>query len=284
MSSLLLTILFSTLIILLFRLVNQFKIDELGTIAFNYLSAAVLGYYIWPAEDSPQQLLEKPWFIPALFIGVSFIVTFFLLSRSTARVGVALSAVASRMSVIIPVIAGFLLFSDSLTTMKMLGILLTFISFYFVMKPKGDVKLNWKFVVLPLLLLIGIGVNDTAMKYMQHHYFDGDESQFLMVVFFVSFLIGMVILILRMVKQKRGPGWWSLLTGLILGLLNFGAAFFLIRSMSHFETSVIFPVVNMSVVVLSAMIGFLVFKEKLSRVNWMGMAMALVAILMITSG
>ena len=142
MADLFLSILFSTLIILVFKITNHYRIDELGTIAFNYLSATVLGYAVWPTDDSPLKLIEKEWFFHAVIIGVFFIVTFFLLSRSTARVGIALSAVASRMSVIIPVIAGFVLFGDSLSWLKLTGILITFASFYFVIKPKDVVKLN----------------------------------------------------------------------------------------------------------------------------------------------
>ena len=72
--------------------------------------------------------------------------------------------------------------------------------------------------------------------------------------------------------------------GLILGLLNFGATYFLLLAMSHFESSVLFPTVNMSVVVLSALTGLILFHEKLSRVNWIGIGLAVLAILMITSG
>ena len=114
---------------------------------------------------------------------------------------------------------------------KLLGIGLAVGSFYLVLKPKGKMKIDWKFAVLPILLLVGIGINDTAMKYLQHHYFDGDESQFLTVVFFVAFLIGSIALIIQSIEINRAPRWNSIIMGFILGLLNFGATYFLIISM-----------------------------------------------------
>ena len=283
MIALVLTIIFSTLIILLFRLVDKYNVDELGTIAFNYLFATTFGLLVWRNEQSISELADKHWIGPALLIGVLFIVTFFLLSKSTARTGMAITAVASRMSVLIPVIAGFFLFNDSASIVKLSGIGLAIGSFYLVMKPKGELKLDWKFAILPLLLLIGIGVNDTAMKYLQHHYFNGDESQFLTVVFFVAFVIGSVVLSFRSLKKKQFPRWSSVFLGFLLGLLNFGSTYFLIISMSNFESSVLFPIVNMSVVVLSAITGLILFHEKLSKMNWFGIGLAIIAILMITS-
>lgn len=283
MIALILTILFSTLIILLFRLVDKYNLDELGTITFNYFFATAFGLLVWRNEQSIAELADKQWTVPALIIGVLFIVTFFLLSKSTARTGMAITAVASKMSVVIPVIAGFYLFNDSVSIIKLSGIGLVIGSFYLVMKPKGELKIDWKFAILPLLLLVGIGVNDTAMKYLQHHYFDGDESQFLTVVFFVAFVIGSVVLIIRSLKEKRFPAWSSIFMGFLLGLFNFGATYFLIISMSYFESSVLFPIVNMSVVVLSAFIGLILFHEKLSKMNWFGIGLAIIAILMITS-
>lgn len=283
MIALILTILFSTLIILLFRLVDKYNLDELGTITFNYFFATAFGLLVWRNEQSIAELADKQWTVPALIIGVLFIVTFFLLSKSTARTGMAITAVASKMSVVIPVIAGFYLFNDSVSIIKLSGIGLVIGSFYLVMKPKGELKIDWKFAILPLLLLVGIGVNDTAMKYLQHHYFDGDESQFLTVVFFVAFVIGSVVLIIRSLKEKRFPAWSSIFMGFLLGLFNFGATYFLIISMSYFESSVLFPIVNMSVVVLSAFIGLILFHEKLSKMNWVGIGLAIIAILMITS-
>lgn len=283
MIALILTIIFSTLIILLFRLVDKYKMDELGTITFNYFFATAFGLLVWRNEQSMAELEDKQWLGPALLIGVFFIVTFFLLSKSTARTGMAITAVASRMSVLIPVIAGFYLFNDSASIVKLLGIGLAIGSFYLVMKPKGELKIDWKFAILPLLLLIGIGVNDTAMKYLQHHYFHEDESQFLIVVFFVAFVIGSVVLFIRSLKERQFPQWSSVFMGFLLGLLNFGATYFLIISMSYFESSVLFPIVNMSVVVLSAITGLLLFHEKLSRLNWFGIGLAIIAILMITS-
>ncbi|MCP4553311.1 MAG: hypothetical protein GY834_15005 [Bacteroidetes bacterium] len=48
-----------------------------------------------------------------------------------------------------------------------------------------------------------------------------------------------------------------------------------------FESNVLFPLQNVGIVMLTAIIGLLVFKEKLSVINWIGIFVSVLAILLI---
>lgn len=283
MLELFLTILISTLIIVTFRLMQKFKVDELETIVWNYFFATLLGVLVWRESLTLETFTEKPWFGLALLIGVFFIITFFLLSRSTVKVGLAITAVSSRMSVVIPVIAGFLLFQDKLSFLKIVGIVLALFSFYLIFKPKSKMNFNLKKATLPFLLFLGIGTIDTLMKYIEHHYLVNDESLFLTVAFFVALCIGILLVLQQMIFKKKKLSLKGLLAGLILGSLNFGTTYFFIRSMKHFDTTVLFPVVNVSIVALTSLLGVVFFHEKLSKINWAGILMAILAILLIST-
>lgn len=282
MLELFLTILISALVIITFRLLDKFKVDELESIVWNYFFASLLGLFVWKESLTPETFTEKPWFGLALLIGVFFIITFFLLSRSAVKAGLAITAVASRMSVIIPVTAGFILFQDKITILKIVGILLALFSFYLIFKPKGKMKFEFRNAILPLLLFIGIGTNDTMMKYIEQNYLNGDESLFLTVAFLMAFCIGCLLILEKIVFKKKKISLKGLFGGLILGSLNFGTTYFFIRSMKHFDATVFFPVVNVSIVALTSIIGVLLFHEKLSRVNRAGILMAIFAILLIS--
>ena len=282
MFELFLTIIFSTLIIISFRLINKFKIDELGAIVVNYFFATAWGVVFWKQAINLQDFAAKPWFALSLVIGVLFIVTFFLLSRSTAKAGLAITAVASRMSVLIPIIAGLLLFNDSLSFLKVLGICLALISFFLIFKPKGKMKVKVGRILPPFLLFLGIGTNDTIMKYIQYHFLNGDETLLLVNVFFISLLIGLVLLVIRYVKKSQTMSYKELLAGFILGTLNFGATYYFIRSMMILESVVLFPLVNVGIVTLTSISGLLFFREKLSRINWIGIFTAVIAIVIIS--
>ena len=284
MLELFLTIAFSTLIIITFRLINRYKIDELETIVFNYLFASVWGILIWKEKLTLTDFVDKPWFALSMVIGALFIVTFFLLSRSTSSVGLAITAVASRMSVLIPVVAGFLLFGDSVSVLKILGICLALLSFYLIFKPEKKVTVKVSRILLPFLLFLGIGANDTIMKYIQLHFLDGDETLLLTNVLYISLVIGSLIMLVRNTGMKKPISYKSILAGFLLGSFNFAATFFFIRSMMQYESALLFPAVNVGIVALTALSGMLFFRENLSRINWIGIFTAIIAIVMISQG
>lgn len=76
----------------------------------------------------------------------------------------------------------------------------------------------------------------------------------------------------------------SLIGGLILGSMNYWGAWFFIKSMAAFQASFIFPVVNVGIVSLSALISFIIFKENLSKTNWLGILVAIMAIILVSLG
>jgi drug/metabolite transporter (DMT)-like permease len=188
------------------------------------------------------------------------------------------------MSVLIPVVAGFLLLGDSVSVLKILGICLALLSFYMILKPKKKLTVKASHILIPFLLFLGIGANDTIMKYIQFHYLDGDETLLLTNVFFISLVIGSFIMLVRNTGMKKPISYKSVLAGFLLGSFNFAATFFFLRSMMQYESALLFPTVNVGIVALTAFSGILFFKENLSRINWIGIFTAIIAIIIISQG
>ncbi len=69
----------------------------------------------------------------------------------------------------------------------------------------------------------------------------------------------------------------------MLGINNYGSVYFLIRTLGQegWQSSVIFPTISVSVVILSFLGGFILFQEGASRRKRMATAIGLVAILCI---
>lgn len=281
---LLLTVLFAVLIYLSFKLIGILKLDAFQIIVVNYFVAMILGFSIWHQPLAPGLVINKPWFFISLIIAISFIVTFYLFALSSEKVGIAITAVSSKMSVLMPVIAGFILFNDGITILKILGILLALVSFLMVFRSKGSYKLSLGILVIPVLLFIGSGLNDTLTKYAQHHFIIEDEMLFLSTIFMFSFVISFIYLIITKSVKRELLSISNIIAGVILGLINFWSMYFLLEGLNIFEASIFFPIVNVSVVSITALLGFMVFKEKLSLLNWGGIIMAIISILLISSG
>src|SRR5690606_22147889 len=116
-----LSILVSSLIFIVFKLFNQFKVNNLQAIVINYFTAAFLGYFIIGFESLPT-IISKPWFFMTIIIGVLFITLFNVMAVTTQKNGVSVASTANKMSVIIPVIAAFVLYQNTINIFKITGI------------------------------------------------------------------------------------------------------------------------------------------------------------------
>lgn len=279
---LLLTIVTSVLIIISFNIFHLLKINPLQVITYSYLFSALYGITFCEEELNFTLVSNNDWFLPAILIGGIFISGFILFSKSTKKAGVSITAVSSKMSVIIPVIAGFFLFHDSLSLIKITGILLAITSFYFIFKKEKTEKTDYKYIFLPLLLFLISGLNDLAVKYVEYNFLEDETLVFLSVVFSSAFLIGLFLLSISKDKTSRKIVFSSIIGAFVLGSLNFWNAWAFIKSMNIFDSSTLFPIVNVSVVSISALLGVYIFKEKLRLTNWIGILMAVIAILLIS--
>ncbi len=101
-------------------------------------------------------------------------------------------------------------------------------------------------------------------------------------IYFVSFLFGVLLVAYDLIKGKSKWQWKSALGGLVLGTVNFFSTCCIYQAMRVFDNVVLFPIYNIGVVCLSALSGWLLFKEKLTWKNYLGLAIAIIAVLLIT--
>lgn len=282
---LILTVLQSTAIFVVLKLFNRFKIDNWQALTVNYIVATAFGFIIYKGDITAAIIFEKDWFVFAMILGLTFISTFFIFALSSQKVGVALTSVASKMSVVIPVIAGLLLLQEKISWLAASGVVIALVAFYLTLGGGKNRSFPRKYVILPLLLFLGNGVNDTLMKYSEHHFVadTNDLILFLSVIFLTSLVVGLSISAKRFIDNKQRISLYTIVGGTILGLINFGSTFYILKAMGIYSSSVVFPVTNAGVVSLSALAGFLFFREKLSIRNWIGILLAILAILLIAN-
>ena len=269
------TIFLTVSLFLIFKEFGRRKVDTLQAIVFNYLGAAVLGLLFGSAGYTYHIVLE-PWFYPTLLLGVLFILIFNVMAITTQKLGVSVGALASKMSLIIPVIAAFFFQNESISSTKLIGVALALIAVCLTLK-KETKKSNG--VYLALLLFIGAGLLDTLLSQIRYSYLSEakDLDHFTVTVFLVAFLIGLGVLVLKKVAISSR----SVLAGLLLAIPNYFSIYFVLRSLELMDSSLVFPILNIAVVLLSAIIGWAHYKESLKFWNWLGVVLATVSILIL---
>lgn len=276
-----LVVLFSSLIFVIFKFFDRYKIDNFQAISINYLVASISGILIVGSEFQYDIIIQKPWIAHAAFIGFIFIITFVLFALSSQKAGVAITAVFSKMSVVIPVIAGIFLYNESINLLKILGIISTFAAFILIFYKKEKSKIIWALIFLPIIIFFANGLIDTSLKYIEFNLINDDYTLFLTMIFLIAFIMSFIISIVIYLRTKKSFSIQTLIGGSILGLLNYATTYFMLMAMNQFQSNVLFPVQNVGIVMMSALFGLVLFREKLSKTNWIGILLSILAILLI---
>lgn len=285
---LVLSILCSAIIFLLFKSFEKFKVDTFTAIVINYLTAGFTGFLLVDNSDEIiPHIVEAPWLMNSFILGVIFISLFNFMAITAQKLGASVASIANKMALIFPVIFAFFYYDDELGFLKILGIVLTLLGIYLsVLKPKSQQKnFDKKLLLLPIIVFIGSGFIDTFIKFNQDNYLKEelmDVQLFTATIFSTAFLIGFTVLIIK--KKYRTFSLRDIASGIVLGTINFGSIYFLIETFNRFglESSVVFPINNVGVVVLTTASSLLVFKEKFSTINKIGVAISVIAILIMS--
>ena len=303
MTFLILSVVSYAAMMLIFKLIERFKADTFQSIIFNYITAAVLGFTVMDNDLSATNIIHANWFPNAVLIGFAFISLFYLIAITAQKAGVSVATVANKMSVIIPIIFAFFLYNDSVTFIKISGIVLAFVGVYMATKKevayaeenpdeinltsaKEKDELDKKYLYLPVILFIGSGFLDTYINYTQKHHLTGaaESIDFVPVVFSVAAITGGIILLVKFIISSSIFAFRNILWGMLLGLFSYFSLYFMLESLNlnYFESSVIFTINNIGIVSLSTLASYVFFKEYLSRINKTGIVLCLIAILLIS--
>ncbi|MGB7786297.1 MAG: EamA family transporter [Salinimicrobium sp.] len=284
---LLLSILSSSVIFVIFKLYNRFQVNTLQAIIFNYFFAFSAGLLI---DEQPLQLQRIPtesWFLGTVILGFMFIAVFYLAALTTQRSGLSVVSVATKMSVAIPVFFGIVLYNESTGFVKITGIICALVAVYLTsIKKKEGIKIRKRNLIFPLLVFFGSGIIDTTLKYLETTYVaEADVALFSSTIFAIAGCIGICILIIQGIKGTLKLHFKNLLGGIALGIPNFGSIYFLVLALRSggMESSTVFPVNNVAIVMISTLLGILLFKERMLPKNWIGIGLAVVSIILIAT-
>lgn len=282
----LLSVLFNAVLFIILKLFSRFNINTLQALVVNYFTAFAMGLLFSKEEFEYAEIVKKTWFTGSFLLGFLFIGVFYVTALTSQRNGISVASVASKMSVIIPVCFGVLLYNESMGFAKIIGVLLALIAVYFSSKKEEGSIADYKNILLPVLVFFGAGAIDTSLKIMQNNYLPSEEiAMFSSHTFLMAFSVGIVLIGFNILKNKMKITGKSILGGIVLGIPNYFSLYYLIKMLDSrvFESSTIFTIHNVAIVVVSTLVAIVFFKEKITMRNGIGIALALVAIFLVTN-
>lgn len=284
MITLFLSILSSTLIFVIFKLFRKFQIDTFQAIVVNYITACALGFLLYRHEWNLEVIEDLSWLPFAVLCAVLFISLFLVMGKSSQVNGVASTSVAVKMSMAVSMLIMIYMYSESINPLKIVGILLAFIGVLLVSYPDKKKSETEMVTWMLLVLFLGSGILDFTLNYtMKFALGKLSPSLFSAIGFGMAGFIGIIILGVRVRRKQTRIGGKHLLAGLLLGIPNYFSIFLLMLSYSTtgWQDSTVLAVTNVSVVMASAVLGFLIFKEHTTTKKLIGLLAALSAIVIL---
>ncbi|HAP28237.1 MAG TPA: hypothetical protein DCR74_22105 [Achromobacter sp.] len=275
----------SVTVAVMLKLARRWQVDVRQAIAMNYAVAALLCWLVLRPDPTRLLVPQTPWLVLAA-LGVLLPSVFLAMAAALRHAGIVRSDAAQRLSLFIPLLAAFALFGEPVTGRKLAAIALAFAALFCLLRQPPRIHLSeataaedrramW---LWPLVVWAGYGVIDILFKQVARAgtaFAGGLLLAFLM----AGALMLAYLLWCRVRWQAR-----HLAAGVVLGLANFGNILTYVRAHQSLpeHPALVFASMNMGVITLGTLVGALAFREPLTRVNVLGIALALSAILLMT--
>lgn len=275
---LVLSILCSVTVGVIFKITRKYNSNPTQIVAFNYIAALVLCYFTY-TPNLKEVDSNAPWNL-YIAIGVLLPVVFLFLVASIKHMGIVKTDAAQRLSLFIPILAAWFIFKEEFNTYKIIGIVIGFVALLFILRKQSENKQNkW---IFPTVVLVGFGIIDILFKQIAI-YTTLPYPTSLFVVFCIALAVAILISVYEIGIKNVKLESKNILFGALVGIFNFGNILFYLKAHKAFaeNPSTVFAGMNMGVIVLGSLVGLLFFKEKLSKLNYIGLFLALIAIVFI---
>lgn len=262
-------------------------------IALNYAMAFSLNFF-WFQPSLPENSdawSSLPWGV-FLALGVLLPSVFIIMGRAVEYAGIAKSDAAQRLSLILPIIAAVTLFGQQVESHKVVGVVLAFAALFCLLARSDNNSSHdynhptmaskdgsaAHFVLLGVWL--GYGVIDILFKQLSKY------GSALPVSLAVTFALSFVLITGYILMRRQTWNSKSIIGGLILGVFNFFNILFYIKAHQHFkqDPTLVFTAMNVGVIALGTLVGTVIFREQLRKVNVLGLAIAIAAIVVLFYG
>ncbi len=296
-----LTVACSVLLGFIFKLFARFGVDGFQAIVFNYFTCFCCGWIHLGHFPVQAEHFGTPWMPYALVLGLIFVSGFNLAALTVRYFGVTIGQIMQKMSILMTVPFAILAYHESAGWVKIVGILFALVSIVLVNWPRtprsgatrlGDtpperssgVHTTKNLLWIPIATWILAGLLEVLLVRVQNEGLaDMSAPTFIITIFAAAGLLGLLVAVVGWATGRLRFTWKNVLAGIILGIPNYGSMLFMLFALSSgLEGSFVFPVANVGIIIATTIGAVTLFRERLSRLNWVGIALAITAIGLIT--
>lgn len=194
------------------------------------------------------------------------------------------------LSTIIPALSGYFFWDEMISSVQVIGILLMLLCFICSVNFNGEKKKSsvaW--LVYTFITFVCTGLIGVMQKIHQKSAYKQELDGFLVIAFFISFLYSVI----GFLHANRSGRKWEktiikkeITLTIIVFMVMAGVCVAANNKMNLYlsgvmDSAIFFPTVNGGGLVLSTIASQILFKEKLSKRQWIGVAFGIVAVVLL---
>jgi drug/metabolite transporter (DMT)-like permease len=288
MLTLILCVILNSLIGVIFKLFEKYKIDNFQAIVVNYYVCVATAAVTFMNNPIPDTLTEKSWFTYAILLGMLFILVFNIMATTVQKSGVMIATIFQKISLVAPALIAIIWFNEKSGLMKWAGIASALIAILLLSYNKktseSGLTLPTSGLLFPLLTFLGSCMIDSAIFLIEKNgYVQNGDHEFVASLFLFAALTGSIFLAYQMIMGKSKFAIKNVIAGIGLGIPNFFSIYLLFLALQQgLEGSVVFPVNNAGVLLLASLYGIFIFRESVNMYKIAGFIVAVLAIFLIT--
>lgn len=281
------TILINSLIALVFKGFQKYKINNLNAIIVNYFVCTITASIIFQKPVINSATFGYDWFYMALFLGALFIFIFNIVALSMQNINVTLTTIFQKMSLIFPSIVGIFWFGEMLNLPKGIGLSLAVLSVILInisgKSKDGKSSTLRDYWYLAVLTLLGSGIIEVCLYLVDAlEWSKNSNVEFTGSLFFFAGCFGLLFYLIKSIKKFEAFSWRDVIGGICLGIPNFFSIYWIMVLLERgMDGSIVFPAINVGVICVNAIAGYFLFKERITFIQFLGLIFALVAIILL---
>lgn len=272
-----------------FKIFEKYGIQTYIAIVINYLVCVLVAWTILGTFPMNINIFQESWIGYAIFLGAIFIFGFTLIGETFQLFGISFTTIVQKMSLIMPVSFAILAYGESANAMKIIGVLLGLFAIILVNFPTKQTKaftqnIQGSKILYPFLAFFFSGVVEIILFYVGvENIVVGGDIRFVTAIFGFAAIIGSLPIIYGLLRKQMKIRSKDIIAGILLGIPNFFTVYLLMKLLNEgWDGSVLFPISNISILALSAVLGIILFKENLNINKSLGLVSAIVAIILIS--
>ena len=244
--------------------------------AIVFLTAAALF-----CADIPKASLKTRLF--ALTFAILTIAFQLSYTKALSIGNVSLTVMAVNLSMLFPTLVSIVFYSESLTPTRIIGIILTVLSFTFTVDLKDKEKLSHSWLIFTAAAALANGGIGITQKIFGAQSVSTENKAFVACSYAIAFLIALALYLFmrprekgsQNAKHKIGRTYiFAVAVGIILAVFQWLNTY----AISIMDGSFLFPIYSGGSIILSTLVGILFFKDRLTKRQKISILLGIVAV------